>query len=194
MPKENGGQPGADDSAETKSAEQDGNAAGKNAGSNDDDEDDDEGGGSDKDDKAGVITFKSQAELNALIQRRVDRATKKIADDAKLTKEQILERERDEALKLVRERDLKDDFELASGLDKAKAARLFRMYRDDFDVDDKGRVLNMKDVLKSAKADFPELFKVVNGKGDGGSGSGDGSGKPIDGDMNATLRKMAGRG
>lgn len=200
MPENDGSQPGADDSAGKKSGEQNGDAAGKKAGSksggkDDDDSDDDEddgeaGDGKSKEEKKSY----SQAEIDAIVKRRVERATKKAADDAKLSKEQLLEKERDDAKAEVRERDLKDDFEIASGLDKQKATRLFRMYRDDFDLDDKGKVTNMKDIIKSAKADFPELFKVVNGKGDGGGGSGDKSGSAADGDMNAALRKMSGRG
>lgn len=200
MPNADGEKPGGDDTAGTKSGEQNGDAAGKKAGSksgddDDDSDDDDEPSGKPDDkSKAGQIVFKSQADLDKIIQKRVDRALKKSEDEAKLSKEQLLEKERDDAKAEVRERDLKDDFELASGLEKAKATRLFKMYRDDMDVDDKGKVTNMKDVVKQAKADFPEMFQTVKGKGDGGGGSGDGSGKVADGDMNSTLRKMAGRG
>lgn len=200
MPENDGSQPGADDSAETKSGK-DANAGGKKAGSkttDDDESDDDEdepGKAAGDKSKAGQVVFASQADVDKMIQKRVERATKKLADDAKLSETERLEKERDDALALVRERDLKDDFINASGLDSAKATRLFKMYRDDFDVDDKsGKVTNMKDVLKTAKSDWPELFKVVTGKGDGGGGSGDGSGKAVDGDMNSALRKMAGRG
>lgn len=154
------------------------------------------GGDADKDDeKSGAITFKSQKELDDMIARRVSRATKKAEDDAKLSKEQLLEKERDEAKREVLERDLRDDFVEQTGLPIGPGRRLFKMYRDDLDIDDKGKAGNMADVVKQAKKDFPEAFKAVaddtskrKPKGDGGEGS---DGK-VGGDMNSALRKMAG--
>ncbi len=184
----------ADDSG-TKSGTTDADAGGKSAGSKSKGKDaaaDDDEDGEDADKSTEAKKSYTQSELDAIVQRRLDRATKKLTDDAKLTETQRLEKERDDALALVRERDLKDDFVTASGLsDASKAARLFRMYRDDMDVDDKGKVTNMKDVVKTAKADFPELFKVVNGKADAG-GDAAGSGGSVS-DMNRQLRKMSGR-
>lgn len=192
---------GADDSAQTKSGKDDANAGGKNAGSDkgkgqrsgtDDDDDDSDAAGKPK-----PITFSSQEELDRLIKKRVDRATKDANDKAQLSKEQLLEKERDDALALVRDRDLKDDFNAAAttaGLDASKSSKIFKMYRDDIDLDDKGRPTNLKDVVKAIKTDFPELFKPpVKGGGDGGQGNGS-DGKAVDGDMNATLRNMARRG
>jgi hypothetical protein len=198
MPNEDDVKSGANDSAGTKSGN-DGDAAGKKAGSDkgngsgSGDDDGDAGG-----DKPKPITFASQDELDRVIQKRVDRATKDSEAKAKLSKEQLLEKERDDALALVRERDLKDDFAAAAstaGLtDAGKAPKFFKMYRDDIDLDDKGKPTNLKDVVKALKTDFPELFKPpVRGGGDGGSGNGS-DGKAIDGDMNTTLRRMAGRG
>lgn len=195
---DNGENPGVDDDA-NKSGTNNGDAAG-NAGDKSD-KGKGKGGKDDKDDdddKSGQIVFKSQKDLDAVIEKRLERERKKAADDAKLTNEQRLEKERDEALKLVSDRDRRDDFIAEIGLPYAKAVKLYGIFRDDIETNDKGKATNMADVVKKAKSDWPELFtdsgdkRRHRGKGDGGSGKGEGEGTGDD--MNAALRQMAGRG
>lgn len=193
MPLNDADNAGADDSAENQSGEgENGDAAGK-AG------DKSKGGTDDADagDDAGKVVFGSQKEVDDMVKRRVDRALKTKADEAKLTDTQRLEKERDDALALVRDRDLKDSFISKSGLDFAKGSRIFAMYKGDIEIDDAGKALNLDAVLKTAKAEFPDLFtgkpgEKRKGNGDGGSGNGD-DGKAAGNDMNTMLRRATGR-
>lgn len=188
MPNEDGLNPGADDGTLNK----DGN--GDAAGNADDKDkkpvDKDKGGDAGGEPKLSL----TQAELDALISKRVNRATKDAADKAKLSETELLKKERDEAKAEVRDRDSKDNFAIASGLDLGKATRLFAMYKDDIEYDDAGKATNMKDVVATAKKEWPELFgkRKVEGSADGGSGSGEGQG--AGGGMNSILRSMAKRG
>jgi hypothetical protein len=103
----------------------------------------------------------------------------------------LLEKERDDAKAEVRERDLRDDFIAATGLAAGPARRLFAAFRDDLDIDEKGKATNLKDVVKSAQKEFPGMFgkAIVTGGGDGGKGDG----TKVGGDMNSALRRMAGK-
>jgi cytochrome c1 len=150
---------------------------------------------SDGDKKSPELISMTQDQLNDLVQKRVARATKDADDKAKLSKEQLLERERDEAKNELRVANLRDEFISAAGdIPYAQASKFFRMYRDDLEIDEKtGKATNLKDVLKTAKADWPQVFKPdVKGQGDLGGGSG--GTKPVGADMNANIRKLAGRG
>lgn len=190
----NGGQaPGGDDDATKieQSGTDDGDEAGNSGGNNDNDNSDGEGKT-----KTKQIVFQSQAELDALITKRIARATKDAQEKAKLTETERLERERDDARAEVIERDLRDSFVDETGIEPAKARRYFRMYRDDIETDDKGKALNLKDVIATLKKEFPAEFGNPKsgpgkGKGDGAPGNG-GDGKAVGGDMNAALRQMAG--
>jgi hypothetical protein len=144
--------------------------------------------------KAGQIVFNSQKDVDDMIARRVARAVKDKDDAAKLTNEQRLEKERDDALSLVRERDIRDDFVAKTGLAAGPAQRLFRAFRDDLDIDDKGKATNIEAVIKDAKKEFPNLWKPGGGKVEGGGDGDKGGGGKTGGDMNNALRRMAGRG
>lgn len=175
------------------------NASGNGNGGKDGTGKDGKGSGNDKSgggDAAGKIVFESQADLDALIQRRIARATKKLEDDAKLTAEEKLQKERDEALALVRERDMRDEFVAKADVSPAVAQRIFKAYRDEIEVNDVGKATNLDEILKMAKKEMPQVFAkhsgIKPGGGDGGSGTGgDGT---TGGDMNSALRRMAGRG
>lgn len=188
MPENDGEQPGADTGADDKGGKGgNGNADEKPGNKTEKPKGDD-------DDKPGRVTFESQADLDAVIQRRVDRALKAEKAKAELSETDRLKKDAEDARAEVRERDLRDDFVAKTNLPAGQAQRLFKMYRDDIDTDDNGRATNLDDVIKSAKKDFPDMFKPapkVKGGGDGSDGT-DG-GKAIAGDMNAALRHMAGR-
>lgn len=190
MAKNDGETPGVDDDA-TQQSDESGEPAGEKTG------DKSKKGGKGKDDVTDDDKpkgkFYSDDDINKMIQNRVARATKDAADKAQLSKEQLLEKERDDALNLVRERDLKDDFVNALKIDSAKGMRLFRMFRDEIETDEKGKALNLNDVVKTAKAEFPEFFKPAGrGKADGAEGGGD-KGSAAGGDMNSFIRTAAGR-
>lgn len=179
-----GGKPGADASAQ-KGGNTGDAAPDKNAGKPVDNSNDDDAGG---DKPKG--RFVTDDEINDIVKRRLARATKDAEDKAQLSKEQLLERERDEAVKDLRVSNARDEFITASGIDYAKASRLFKVYKDELEFDDKGKVENLKDVLKSARADWPEWFGNEKPKGgaDLGGGNGDSGKKPNEG-MNAIFRR-----
>lgn len=181
--------PGVDDDA-IELSDQIGEPADKKTG------DKSKKGGKTDDDSEGETPkgkFYSDEDLNKIIQNRIARATKDSEAKAKLTETQRLEKERDDALNLVKERDLKDDFVNGLKIDAGKAGRLFKMYRDEINTDDNGKATNMADVVKSVKVEFPEYFKPQRGKGDGAEGGGD-KGKTAGGDMNDFIRRATGRG
>lgn len=195
MPKAtDGGKPGVNADATTGGKDTD-DATGKKAGTvdNSDDDSNDEGSGSDKRDGK----FYTQDEINDIVKRRVNRATKEKEAEAKLSKEQLLEKERDDARSELRIANARDSFIAASGLDYSKGSKLFRVYASDLDFDDNGKPTNIKDVLKDAKSEWPELFgEQPQGKkkGDADLGGGNGDGKKAAGGMNAAIRNAAGRG
>jgi hypothetical protein len=200
MPNQDGLTPGGDGSADTKSGNGADDGAAKNKsgnGSEGDKAGGDKGTKDDDDGKAGQVVFGSQKELDDLIARRVSRATKKAEDDAKLTEQQRIEKERDDALALVRERDIRDDFVAKADVSPTIARRIYAAYKDDIDIDDKGKATNIDEVIKTAKKEMPALFSksvVKPGGGDGGSGTGGEGVKAGEGGMNNALRQMAGRG
>lgn len=195
MPKANdGGKPG-DNATQTKGGKSTDDATGKKAGTVDNSDDDDDRDELGSDDKP-KGKFYTDDEFNSIIQRRVARATKEKDDEAKLSKEQLLEKERDEARNELRTANARDSFIAATGLDYSKASRLFRVYANDLEFDDKGKPENMKDVIKTARSEFPEFFGDEGRqrkKGDADLGGGNGDGKKTAGGMNAAIRNAAGR-
>lgn len=102
---------------------------------------------------------------------------KKVADaekKAKMTEDEKLKAERDEALAGLRERDTRDSVIEAAGAAGVKNAKLFyNAYKSDFETDDKGKITNLKEVLDAAKTESPELFTAApqpQGSADGGTG------------------------
>lgn len=198
MPKADGLNPGDDAGADKTGGSDNGDAAGNaaddatnkgKAGAGKPGAGKDEGGDEPK------LQF-TQKELDDMFARRLARANRDAEDKAKLTKEQLLERERDDALSKVRNADARDSFIEASGIEYAKASKLFRMYRDDIEFDKSGKPENLKDVIATAKKEWPELFTVDKkrlGGGDGGAG-GSGNGESATQGMNQLIRERAGRG
>lgn len=186
---------GGNDDAENKSGNDDtgtqtGTKAGDKSKEKGGNKDDDEG-----DEKAGQVVFGSQKEVDDMIERRLKRALKKQKEDSELSETDRLKKEAADAKAEVRERDTRDAFIAKAGIEYGKAMRIFRMFKDDIEHDDSGKPVNLEAVLKTAKAEFPELFTKEPkkpGSGDGGSGNDD---KSAGGDdMNSRLRRATGRG
>lgn len=74
---------------------------------------------------------------------------------------------------------------------KARSANaVYALAVDQLEYDDDGNPTNVADVIASIQKSDPDLFgEIVQGKGDGGAGTDSNEGS----DMNAILRKMAGR-
>lgn len=74
----------------------------------------------------------------------------------------------------------------------SKGKRLFKMYADDLELDENGKPLNLTEVIKEAKKDFPDWFKAKV-SGDADAGKGNNSNGDDAADMNSLIRKKAGR-
>lgn len=132
---------------------------------------------------------KTQAELDAMFERRLSRHKKETEAAAKLTETQRLEKERDDALSQVNQANARDAFITTSKLPYEKASRLYKIVKDEIDLDDKGKPTNIAAVLKDAKTDWPEFFPpAVKGKGDGGGGNGGGDDKTGGQGMDSFIR------
>lgn len=184
------GKTGDDGSAANKAGKNTGDATGKKA-------DKSSGKGKDKSSEGGDDDQKpkgkmmSDDDINSIVQTRLARERKKDADNAKLTETERLTKERDEALTKAAESDIKDAFITESGLEYAKALKLFRMYRPDIETDDKNKPTNLKDVMKTARDEYPELFpsKLPKNKGDAAKTGDNSSGSSF----NDAIRRRAGR-
>lgn len=192
MANKDGSQPGADGGAKQDAGKSgdaaDDKTAVKKSNSGDAETDDEL-------DPLDVPRQMTQRQIDAIVEKRLSRATKEAKEKAELSKEQLLEKERDEALKKANLADTRDNFIAAIGDDVsyAKASKFFRMYADDIETDDKGKITNLKDVMKTIRADWPgEFKKTPDGGADLGGGNGDRD-KPAGVNMNQAIRKKFGR-
>ena len=127
----------------------------------------------------------TQDEVNSLLAKERKAAEKKAADAegrAKLSEDERVKAERDDALKQLRLRDTRDAVIEAAAAAGVKNAKLFwNAYNSEIETDEKtGKITNLKDVLAVAKTDAPELFEVkrADGSADGGEGKNAGDAKP----------------
>lgn len=141
------------------------------------------------------------------LRRERDDAQKKLkeADDAKLSETERLQKQvKDLETEKTRwdterrERDAREEVlsvltdEKQDNKYRAKNARaVYKLIKDDIEFSDKGEIANLSDLLKKAKADYPELFGVKTASSvNGGDGS---QGQPATTDMNTIIRQQAGR-
>lgn len=180
-----GSKPGGDGDAKDKAGQNTDAKTGNNSQKKDDKTEDKSG-----DNKQTAKTF-TQDELDAIVEKRLSRERAKDKANAELTETERLKKERDDALGKAAESEIKDRFITGSKIEYAHASKLFKYYRDDIETDDKGKITNLTEILKTAKEDFPAFFPAkVAGKADGGGGSGEGK---TTGDMNSMIRRRAGR-
>jgi hypothetical protein len=152
---------------------------------------------------------KLRREAQSLRKRLADvEADQKKAKDAELSETERLKKQLKEAEDKEktwaaerRERDARDTV-LAVLTDESdpkkprakspNAARtIFKLVKDELEYDDKGEILNLSSVLHQAKKDYGDLFAgKAAGSADGGAGAHSANGA---GDMNAQIRRMAGR-
>lgn len=71
-----------------------------------------------------------------------------------------------------------------------KPRTIWRLIKDDLEVDEEGQVRNLDKALKAIKESDPELFRVVDGGADGGKGREAGANGATN--MNDLLRRQAG--
>ena len=120
----------------------------------------------------------TEAQHNAALLKAQKDWEKKVTEAekrAKLTEDERLKAERDEALSNLRERDMRDSVKESAGKSGVKNPTLFyNAYKSEFETDDKGNITNLKEVLDSAKLESPELFTSApkpEGSADGGTGN-----------------------
>ena len=121
----------------------------------------------------------TQAQLDAQKKAWEKEWNKKVTDAearAKLTEDERLKAERDDAVNNLRERDTRDAVIESAAAAGVKNAKLFyNAYKNELEFDDKtGKVTNLKEVLESAKSESPELFGSPAPAPAGGADGGDG--------------------
>lgn len=128
----------------------------------------------------------------------------KAADDAKLSETERLQKRvkelETESERWASERRERDARDYALGVLSDESERnqfrarnprtVYKLIKDDLQYDDEGKVTNLTELLKQAKADDPLLFGRVGSSVDGGAGSRQNAQAF---DMNAQIRRMAGR-
>jgi hypothetical protein len=140
-------------------------------------------------------------EVSRIVAREVAKAEKKFKDaaekaqaDATKTETERLTGQINELKAQILERDTRDAV-IRAAQDKKFLARnpqaVYRLVKDELDVDKDGKVTNLPDVLTQAKADYPELFGP---KPSGSANGGEGSNQKPQFDMNTAIRQSAGRG
>ena len=110
----------------------------------------------------------TQEDVNRLIAKERKETERK----AKMSEDERLKSDLEDARKQLRERDTKDAVQTeASKLGAKNTGLIYKAVKDDLTFDKDGKPENLKDVLTQAKKDFPELFgSNSNGSADGGMG------------------------
>lgn len=138
-------------------------------------------------------------EVSRIVAREVGKAEKKwkeAADkaqaDATKTETERLQGRISELETQIRDRDTKDTVVAALQGRKFAAKNpqaVYRLVKDELDVDKDGKIKNLDEALTQAKADYPELFGL---KPSGSANGGEGSTQASKFDMNSELRRAAG--
>lgn len=110
----------------------------------------------------------TQDEVNNLLAKERKEAERK----AKMTEDERMKSDLEDARKQLRERDTRDAVQTeAQRLGARNGGLIYRAVKDDLTFDGNGKPENLAAVLAQAKKDFPELFGAVsNGSADGGDG------------------------
>ncbi len=104
----------------------------------------------------------SKAELDAALkkaQKDWDKQVKDAEAKAKLSEEERTKAEMAELRNQIRERDARDAVRTeAARLNVKNPQMVYRLVKDELEFSDDGKVSNLKDVIDSAKLEFPEIF------------------------------------
>lgn len=141
------------------------------------------------------LTF-SKSDVDKAVAAALKDSTKKIADAearARLSEEERTKLEMTELRNQIKERDARDGVMAeAARLGVKNPSLLYRAIKDGLDFAADGSVSNLKDVLDSAKTDFPELFDTKPKDSiDAGAGSA-GSGQSAANNLDNQIRKALG--
>lgn len=151
-------------------------------------------------DAISLETKKKLDKENIQLRKERDEIARKLKEfeDAKLSETERLTKELSELkdqqatwLAERRERDTRDAVIEAASDDKIGARNpraIYRLIRDDLEFDDSGKVRNLDESLKKAKAEYPELFGKATGAAGSVNGGAGGRNAPPQ-DMNALIRQ-----
>lgn len=117
----------------------------------------------------------TKTDLDKAVAKAIKEAETKAADaeaKAKLSEDERAKAETAELRTQLRERDARDAVKDEAGkLGVKNPSAIYKIVAGDLEFDDKGKVSNLKDVMDTAKTDFPELFDTKpNQSIDGGAG------------------------
>lgn len=162
--------------------------------------------------RAGRIEFdeEQQREVQRIVRREVEAARRKAAAEAQTLKERQeaeargeyqkllaqVERERDEARMAMRQVEAERAVEQAARKLAAEHPEvIYKLVRDEIEFDDAGRARNAEDLVARLKKEYPRYFlpAPVAAPGNGADGGKKGGDKATGGDMDAILRRAAGR-
>ena len=133
-----------------------------------------------KDEGAGKVF--TQEDVNRLLAKERKETERK----AKMSEDERLKSDLEDARHQLRERDTRDAVQTeAAKLGAKNAGLIYKAVKDDLTFDSSGKLENLKDVLTQAKKDFPELFgtNAAAGSADGGE-----KGQPLPRSMNDWMR------
>lgn len=151
-------------------------------------------------DAISLETKKKLDKENIQLRKERDEIARKLKEfeDAKLSETERLTKELSELkdqqatwLAERRERDTRDAVIEAASDDKVGARNpraIYRLIRDDLEFDESGKVRNLDESLKKAKAEYPELFGKATGAAGSVNGGAGGRNAPPQ-DMNALIRQ-----
>lgn len=139
----------------------------------------------------------TQADVDRIVKQRLKDAEKrqeKEREQANLSETERLKNENAELKRQGHLRDAKEDIVAAARKAGMKAAasvdRLWRLIKDDVELDEKGKVTNLKELVAAAKELDEDLFPKRPGTADGPQGN---NGTPVSQSMNDLIRRSAGR-
>lgn len=125
----------------------------------------------------------TQADINRIVKRE----TEKVLKNAKLSDDERTKAELADLKAELAARNAKDVFtEIAAKANVKNTNALYRLYKDDLEFDDKGKITNADEILKTAKSEMPELFQT-SGKNVDAKAKDDGS-KTFGNSMNDLIR------
>lgn len=125
-------------------------------------------------------------------QKQLEKEAKQREAEAQLSESEQHKRRAEELEARLRERDGRDAFEReAKASHAANPQKIYRLYKDEIEYDDKGQATNLKEIVAAARKDFPEEFGAAQGSADAGAGRT--SGQARGGSMNDFIRRATGR-
>jgi hypothetical protein len=140
------------------------------------------------------FTPEQQAEIDRVVgkaRREEQKKLEKKIQEADLTEAEKLKRENAELQLKIRSRDAEDAIAAGCGKDCTNPKAAVKLAQAiGLEFDDKGKLVNLKDLIAEVKDIAPELFQKRPGRSDSADGV---SSSPLGQSMNDVIRRAAGR-